>query len=112
MSRRAPGTLHAQTECTGQTLRDRRVWKRAAAGRSANTISTANMSEDKHTWNRVPAWDGDKRQWKRSLRDVELYFETEKLDVDFSQGARLLSRLTSLNTSPPHGGGRRTGNVQ
>ena len=29
------------------------------------------------------------------MRDVELYFETEKLDVDFSHGARLLSRLTS-----------------
>ena len=43
---------------------------------------------------RVPAWDGDKRQWKRYLRDVELYPETEKLDVDSSHGARLLSRLT------------------
>ena len=42
------------------------------------------MSEDKHTWYRVPAWDGDKRQWKRHLREVELYLETEKLDVDFS----------------------------
>ena len=31
---------------------------------------------------------------KRYLRDVELYPETEKLDVDFSHGARLLSRLT------------------
>ena len=28
------------------------------------------------------------------MRDVELYLETEKLDVDFSHGARLLSRLT------------------
>ena len=36
----------------------------------------------------------DKRQWKRYLRDVKLYLETEKLDVDFSHGARLLSRLT------------------
>ena len=35
--------------------------------------------------------DGDKRQWKRFLRDVELHLETEKLHVDF--GARLLSRL-------------------
>ena len=52
------------------------------------------MSPDKHSWDRVPAWDGDKRQWKRYLRDVELYLETEKLDVDFSRGARLLSRLT------------------
>ena len=43
MSRRAPGTLHSQTECS---------------------------------------------------EDVELYLETEKLDVDFSHGARLLSRLT------------------
>ena len=33
------------------------------------------------------------RRWKRSLRDVELYLETEKLDVDFSHEARLLSRL-------------------
>ena len=52
------------------------------------------MSEDKHSWDRVPAWDGDKRQWKRYLRDVELYLEIEKLDVGFSHGARLLSRLT------------------
>ena len=52
------------------------------------------MSPDKHTWYRVPAWGGDKRQWKRYLRDVELYLETERLDVDFSRGARLLSRLT------------------
>ena len=29
------------------------------------------------------------------MRDVELYLETEKLDVDFSHGTRLLSRLTS-----------------
>ena len=28
------------------------------------------------------------------MRDVELYLETEKLDVDFSHGARLLSHLT------------------
>ena len=52
------------------------------------------MTEAKHSWHRVPAWDGDKRQWKRYLRDVELCLETEKLDVDFSHGARLLSRLT------------------
>ena len=45
------------------------------------------MSEEKHSWDRVPLWDGDKR-------DVELHLETEKLDVDFSHGARLLSRLT------------------
>ena len=31
-----------------------------------------------------PTWDGDKRQWKRYVRDVEHYLETEKLDVDFS----------------------------
>ena len=93
-SRRAPGTLHSETECSGQTLRNRRVWKRAVAGRRASTISTANMSEDKHTWYRVQAWDGDKRQWKRYLRDVDLNLETEKLDVDFSHGARLPSRLT------------------
>ena len=52
------------------------------------------MSEEKHSWDRVPAWVGDKRQWKRHWRDVELYLETEKLDVDFSHGTRLLSRLT------------------
>ena len=47
VSRCAPGTLHSETECSKQTLRDRRVQKRAAAGRRASTISTANMSEDK-----------------------------------------------------------------
>ena len=52
------------------------------------------MSEDKHSWDRIPAWDGDKRQWQHYLRDVELYLKTEKVDVDFSHGARLLSRLT------------------
>ena len=52
------------------------------------------MSEDQHSWDRVPAWDGDTRQWKRHLRDVELHLETEKLDVDFSHGARSLSRWT------------------
>ena len=52
------------------------------------------MSEGKHSWDRIPAWDGDKRQWKRYLRDVELYLETEKLDVDFSHGARLPTHLT------------------
>ena len=52
------------------------------------------MGEGKHSWDRVPAWDGDKRLWKRCLRDVELYLETEKLDVVFSHGARLPSRLT------------------
>ena len=51
------------------------------------------MSEENHSWDRVPAWDGDERRWKRYLRDVELYLETEKLDVDFSHGARLLSRI-------------------
>ena len=52
------------------------------------------MSADKHSWDRVQAWDGDKRQRKRYSRDVELYLETEKLDVDFSHGAQLLTRLT------------------
>ena len=46
------------------------------------------MSEEKHSWDRIPAWDGDKRQWKRYLRDVELYL------VDFSHEARLPTRLT------------------
>ena len=53
------------------------------------------MSEDKHSWDRVPTWDGDKRQWKRYVRDAELYLKTSKLDVDFSHGARLLSRSKS-----------------
>ena len=52
------------------------------------------MSEEKHSWDIVPTWDGDKRQWKRFVRDVEFYLETETLDVDVSHGARLLSRLT------------------
>ena len=47
------------------------------------------MSQNKHSWYRVPAWDGDKRQWKRYLRDVEFYLETEKLDVE------LLSRSST-----------------
>ena len=52
------------------------------------------MGENKHSWDRVPTWDGDKRQWKRYLRDVELYLDTVKLDVDFPHGARVPSRLT------------------
>ena len=52
------------------------------------------MSDEKNSWDRVPAWDGDKRQCKRYLRDVELYLGTEMLDVEFSHGARLLSRST------------------
>ena len=52
------------------------------------------MSEEKHTWDRVPKWDGDKRQKKRYLRDVDLCLETEKVDVDFFRGARLLSRMS------------------
>ena len=52
------------------------------------------MSQEKHSWDRVPAWDGQRRHWKRFLRDVELYLETEKLDVNLSHGVRLLSRLT------------------
>ena len=54
----------------------------------------SNIREEKHSWDRIPVWDGDKRQCKRYLRDFELYLETEKLDVDFSHGARLLSHLT------------------
>ena len=53
------------------------------------------MSEGTHSWGRVPAWDCDKPQWKRYLRDFELCLETEKLDEDSSNGAQLLSRLTS-----------------
>ena len=52
------------------------------------------MTEDQHTWDRVPAWEGDKRQWNHYLRDVELYLESEKLDVDVSHGDRMPSRLT------------------
>ena len=73
---------------------DRRVQKWAGAGRraSANFVARARH---KRSWDRVPTWEGDReRQWKRSLRDVELYLETDKLDVDVSHGARLLSRLT------------------
>ena len=91
MSRRAPAIPRSETVCSEQT---------AVAGRRASPVSAvqqgqrSQMSEDKHSWDRVPAWDGDKGQWKRFLRDVELYLETEKLDVDFSHGTRLLSRLT------------------
>ena len=52
-----------------------------------------SVSEKKYSWDRVPALDGHKRQWKRKMRDVELHLGTEKLDADFSHGARLLSRL-------------------
>ena len=41
VSRRALGTQRSETWCSEQTLRDRRVWKRAAAGRRASTDSTA-----------------------------------------------------------------------
>ena len=51
------------------------------------------MREEKHYGDRVPVWDGDTHQWKRYLRDIELYLETEKKDVDFPHGARLQSRL-------------------
>ena len=52
------------------------------------------MSEEKRSRDQVPASDSDKHKWQRYLRDVELYLETEQLNVDFSRGARLLSRLT------------------
>ena len=101
LSRRAQGTVLSETEISEQSLGG----PRAAAGRRASTASAAShrvaeklgvrtMSEDKHSWDRIPTWDGDKRQWQRYVRDVEPYLETEKLDVDFSHGARLLSRLT------------------
>ena len=52
------------------------------------------MSEEKHSWDRVPAWDGVKRQWKRYLRDVELILTLTSLTwTSLSHGARLLSRL-------------------
>ena len=47
------------------------------------------MIDEERSWDRVPAWDGDNRQWKRYTRDVELF-----LDREASHGARLLSRLT------------------
>ena len=98
-SRRASGTLRPETESSEQTLRDRRVLKRAAAGRRASTAITANTSEDKHSWDRVPAWDGDKRQRKRYLRDAELDLETEKLDVDFSHGIAIELQESTLRPS-------------
>ena len=61
------------------------------------------MSEDKHTWYGVPARDGDKRQWKRYLQDVELFLETEKLDVDFSHGARLPERAMGMEEATKKG---------
>ena len=85
--------MPSETGSSEQTLRD-------AESKSEGQVvaepaqTEANMSEEKHSWDRLPAWDGDKRQWKRYLRDVELYLETEKLVVDFCHGARLLSRLT------------------
>ena len=87
LSHRDPGTARSETESSVQTLRDRRFQKRAAAGRRASTGTTAHNGTESQ-------WDGDMRRWKRFLRDVELYLETEKLDVDFSHGARLLFRLT------------------
>ena len=47
------------------------------------------MSEDKHSRDKVPAIG----LW-RKMRDVELHLDTEKLDADFSHGARWLFRLT------------------
>ena len=87
LSHRDSGTARSETESSVQTLRDRRFQKRAAAGRRASTGSTAHIGTESQ-------WDGDMRRWKRFLRDVELYLETEKLDVDFFHGARWLSRLT------------------
>ena len=52
------------------------------------------MNEDKNAWDRVPTRDGDERHWKRYVRAFALYLATEKLNVDFSHGARLLGRLT------------------
>ena len=51
------------------------------------------MSDEKNSWDRVPAWNGDKRQRKRYLFDVELHLETEKVDLEFSHRARPLLRL-------------------
>ena len=45
-------------------------------------------------WDRIPCWNGDKKVWKAFQRDVEIWIETEKLDVDYSLGARLLRRLS------------------
>ena len=67
---------------------------RSDCGAAELTATESSPIEDKHSWDRVPRWDGDKRERERYLRDVVLYLETEELNVDFSHGARLLSKLT------------------
>ena len=96
LSRRAPRTARSETECSEQTLRGPPRLEVCSIWSPRQHSQISNMSEDKHSWDRVPAWDGHKRQWKRYLRDVsfKLNLETEKLDVDSSHGARLLFRLT------------------
>ena len=81
MSRRAPGTMRSETESSEQTRRDRRVMKRAAAGRRASTVSTANIVIKTNT------------HGTESQRGA-VTSANGKLDVAFSHGARLLSRLT------------------
>ena len=52
-------------------------------GRIVNDIEVMqSVCEEKHSWNRAPTCDGDKRQWRRYKRDVERFLETEQLDVD------------------------------
>ena len=93
MSGRAQGTLRSETELRADASvpPSRRA---SDSWLSSQHRQQANVIEEEHSWERVLAWDGDKRQWKRYLRDVELYLEMEKLDVDFSHGAGLLLRLT------------------
>ena len=66
MSRRALGTAPWDWELRANASRP--------PSREANDSSLpslhrpqANMSEEKHSLDRVPAWDGDKRQWKRYI---------------------------------------------
>ena len=51
-------------------------------------------SNEQGGWDRIPCWSGSKKLWKAFQRDVEIWIETEKLDVDFSFAARLLRRLS------------------
>ena len=67
------------------------------------------MSEEKHSCDRVPAWDGDKRQWKRYLRDVELYLEKEKLESRLTDSARKYAENIELGADKDTREGRVAG---
>ena len=45
-------------------------------------------------WSLIPTWDGNRKTWERYKEDVADWLETEKLDVDYSLGARLKWKLT------------------